>query len=305
MDKPMTYKGYAAKIEYSDKDECLIGSIANIRHSIRFRGDSVKEIRQAFEDAVDAYLEGCAQRNEAPEKPSESRAVVRISPALNRVLTLVASHEKKSVNTWLAEVVNKKSDKKETILYEVHGNLYINLTNQCTASCVFCIRNTSDGVYGYNLRLSREPSEEEIIQELERLDLRQFKEAVFTGFGEPTCRLDTVLGITQWLSGRGVPVRLDTNGHAALLYPGRNVVAELKAAGLTAVSVSLNAESEDAYNRLCNPRLKGAYRALIDFTKEALRAGLQTRMTVVDHPGMDIDACEKMATGLGASFKVR
>lgn len=113
MDKPMIYKGYSAKIEYSDKEECLIGRISNIEHSITFHVDSVKEIRQAFEEAVDAYLEGCAQRNEAPEKPSDNRTVVRVSPALHSVLALVAGRENKSVNTWLAEVVNKKQDKKD------------------------------------------------------------------------------------------------------------------------------------------------------------------------------------------------
>lgn len=195
--------------------------------------------------------------------------------------------------------------RKDTISYEAFGNLYLNITNRCSASCVFCIRNISDGVYGYNLRLSREPSEEEIIHELERLPLAQYKEVVFTGFGEPTCRFDTVLRVTEWLHKRGVLVRLDTNGHAALLYPGRDVVAELKSAGLHAVSVSLNAESEEKYNRLCRPAFEGSYRALLDFTKEAVKAGLRTRMTVVGQPGIDIRECKRIATGLGASFKVR
>lgn len=194
---------------------------------------------------------------------------------------------------------------KDTIAYEAHGNLYLNVTNRCSAACTFCIRNVSDGVYGYNLRLSREPSEVEIIRELESRQLAEYKEVVFTGFGEPTCRLDTVLRITAWLYERGVTVRLDTNGHAALMHPGRDVVAELKAAGLQAVSVSLNAESEEKYNRLCRPAFEGSYQAMLDFTKKAVAAGLRTRMTVVGHSGADVAACEKIAGSLGASFKVR
>lgn len=112
MNKPMTYKGYCAKIEYSGEDECLIGHIADIGHPITFQGDSVKEIRQAFEEAVDAYLDSCAEKNEEPEKPSDSRAVVHVSPALHSVLALVARHEKKSVNSWLAEVCKKPYGKK-------------------------------------------------------------------------------------------------------------------------------------------------------------------------------------------------
>jgi cyclic pyranopterin phosphate synthase len=194
---------------------------------------------------------------------------------------------------------------KDTISYEAFGNLYLNITNQCSASCLFCIRHFSDEVYGYNLRLSREPSEEEIIRELESLDLTQYKEVVFTGFGEPTCRFDMLLRLTEWLHKKGMHVRLDTNGHAGLMYTGRDVVAELKTAGLDAVSVSLNAESEEKYNRLCKPVFEGSYRALLDFTKKAVKAGIRTRMTVVWQPDINISECEKIASELGASFKVR
>jgi len=193
----------------------------------------------------------------------------------------------------------------ETIGYEAHGNLYLNITNRCSADCVFCIRKICDGVYGYDLRLSRDPSEEEIMQELANLNLATYKEVVFTGFGEPTCRFDTVIRLTQWLHQRGIPVRLDTNGHAALICPGRDVVAELKAAGLTALSVSLNAESEEKYNRLCRPAFEGSYQAMLDFTKRAIMAGIRTRMTVVGQQSIDIAECERIATGLGASFRVR
>lgn len=193
----------------------------------------------------------------------------------------------------------------DTISYEAHGNLYLNITNQCSANCVFCIRHYKDGVYGYNLRLSREPSEEEIIRELESLNLTQHKGVVFTGFGEPTCRFDMLLRLTEWLNKKGMLVRLDTNGHAALMYPGRDVVAELKTAGLDAVSVSLNAESEEVYNRLCKPVFEGSYGALLDFTKKAIKTGIRTQMTVVRQPDIDISECERIATGLGASFKVR
>jgi TatD family-associated radical SAM protein len=192
-----------------------------------------------------------------------------------------------------------------TISYEAFGNLYLNITNQCSANCTFCIREGCDGVYGYNLRLSREPSKEEIITDLKKHELSNFNEIVFTGFGEPTCRFDTVIHITRWLSEKGINVRLDTNGHAALMYPGRNVVSELKSAGLDAVSISLNAESEEKYNKLCKPKYEGSYQAVLDFAKEAVQSGIKTRMTVVGQEGIDIDKCEKIATDIGATFRVR
>lgn len=60
--KPMRYKGYSARIEYSDEDRCFVGRVAGIRDILTFHGESVAEVRQAFEEALDFYLETCAKR---------------------------------------------------------------------------------------------------------------------------------------------------------------------------------------------------------------------------------------------------
>lgn len=192
-----------------------------------------------------------------------------------------------------------------TIYYEAHNNLYLNLTNRCSADCVFCIRNFADGVYGYDLRLSKEPSIEELLEALEGLDLSNYREIVFTGLGEPTLRFDVVLAVTRWLKNRGIRVRLDTNGHAALINPELDVVSELKKAGLDSVSVSLNAESEDKYNKLCRPIHKNAYRSMLDFVKRAREAGISTRVTVVKIPEIDVEKCRKLSEELGSEFHIR
>lgn len=113
MKNPITYKGYCAKIEYSDEQGCMVGRVSDIRRSITFQGDSVEKIRQAFEYAVDSYLADCAAKNEEPEKPATAREVVRISPALYKMIALAAGQEKKSVNEWLAETCRKPNDKEE------------------------------------------------------------------------------------------------------------------------------------------------------------------------------------------------
>ena len=65
----MTYKGYAARIEYSDEDACLVGHIAGIKDIVGFHGDSVSEMRDAFKEAADDYLETCEYLNRQPSKP--------------------------------------------------------------------------------------------------------------------------------------------------------------------------------------------------------------------------------------------
>lgn len=195
--------------------------------------------------------------------------------------------------------------KKDTIIYEAHGNLYLNITNRCTSECIFCIKRYSDGVYGYNLRLSKEPTLSEIIKELSDIDLSKYKEVVFTGFGEPLVRLDDVLKITKWLTTRGIPVRLDTIGHAKLLYPDRNVAQELSESGVKVVSISLNAQDAETYNQLCDPKYIKAYQKMLDFARDVSNSGLQLRFTVVNLPVVDVEKCKKIAKEYCADLKVR
>lgn len=196
-------------------------------------------------------------------------------------------------------------NKKETIIYEVHGNLYLNITNRCTSDCVFCIKRYSDGVYGYNLRLSKEPTLSQIIKELSEIDLSRYKEVVFTGLGEPLVRLDDVLEITKWLRARGIRVRLDTIGHAKLLYPDRNVALELAESGMKVVSISLNAQDAHIYNQLCDPKYINAYQKMLEFAKDVSKVGMELRFTVVNLPVVDIEKCSEIAKEYCADFRVR
>ena len=193
----------------------------------------------------------------------------------------------------------------DTIIYEAHGNLYLNITNRCTADCVFCVKRYSDGVYGYNLRLSGEPALPEIIKVLSEADLSQYREVVFTGLGEPLTRLDDVLEITKWLAVRGMSVRLDTIGHASVMYPERNVAQELADSGMKAVSISLNAHNAETYNQLCNPKFKNAYEKMLEFARDVSKTGIELRFTVVELPLVDIEKCREIAKEYCAEFKVR
>ncbi|HIH70391.1 TatD family nuclease-associated radical SAM protein [Methermicoccus shengliensis] len=191
------------------------------------------------------------------------------------------------------------------VVYEGKGNLYLNITNRCTNDCVFCIRRFCDGVYGYNLVLEREPTVEEVLSELGAYELSRYREVVFTGFGEPLLRLNDVLAISRHLAAQGVKVRVDTNGHAPLLYPKRDVPLELKRGGVGAVSISLNAPDAHTYERLCLPKMRGAFDAMMAFARRCVEVGIETRLTVVGFTGVDVKECEGIASEIGANFMVR
>ncbi|RLG24805.1 metallo cofactor biosynthesis protein [Methanosarcinales archaeon] len=208
----------------------------------------------------------------------------------------------------------------DTVCYEEHGNLYLNITNRCTAECEFCIKRYADGVYGYNLRLDREPLVEEVIALLEESDLshpldqksgrtrsnlKRYDEIVFAGLGEPLTRLDDVIRITRWLKAHGERVRIDTIGHVKLYHSDRCVAAELRDAGVDAVSLSLNAHNAETYNQLCHPSKPDAYTSMLEFAGDLRDVGIRTRFTVVNLPIVDIERCRELARDLGCEFKIR
>ena len=100
---PMKYKGYVAHIEYSDDDELFVGRIAGIHDVIGFHGESVGELRQLFQEAVDDYLETCARLGREPQKPYSGKLSLRLDPALHARLALKAELSNKSINQWVVE----------------------------------------------------------------------------------------------------------------------------------------------------------------------------------------------------------
>lgn len=103
----MTYKGYTARIDYSDEDGCFVGHIAGIRDVIGFHGESVAELRAAFTEAVDDYLETCEKLGRTPQKPFSGKVLLRIDPALHARAAALAEAEGKSLNAWTQEQIYK------------------------------------------------------------------------------------------------------------------------------------------------------------------------------------------------------
>jgi len=198
--------------------------------------------------------------------------------------------------------------KRPSIVYWLENNLYLNITNRCSNNCYFCLRNFLDGVGGFNLKLEKEPTISEIIAELENvINRRNWREIVFCGFGEPLERLDCVLEVSRWIRkhyGKIVTLRVDTNGQALLLNKGRNVVKELKMAGVDKVSVSLNAHDKETYNQVCRPNFENAFESILEFVKKAKEL-LDVEVTVVRIPEVDISKAEQIAKEMGVKFRVR
>lgn len=198
------------------------------------------------------------------------------------------------------------------LVYTLEGKIYINLTNMCTNHCVFCIRNSSDSVEGKNLWLKNEQfSSEDVINQLKEVisENKNSKEIVFCGFGEPLLKFDMFCEVSKFIKENypDIKIRVNTNGQANL-FSKRNIIPEL-AEYADFVSVSLNGENKETYNRVSLPKdMEKAYQSVKDFIKECVTAGIKTTATVVsgcEKAPVNTEECKKIADSLGADFRVR
>lgn len=189
------------------------------------------------------------------------------------------------------------------IAYPIRDSLYLNVTNRCSNRCVFCGREDRPVVKGHDLRLASEPAAAEILRAAG--DVSGYREVVFCGYGEPLLRWEVVREVAAALKDRGARIRINTNGQSRL-FLGRDILPEMEGI-VDALSVSLNAPDDESYRRICRPDdADGAFAAVRDFIREARTFVPDVTATVVTFPGVDVEACRRLAVEeLGAAFRTR
>ena len=107
----MTYKGYTARIEYDDDDEIFFGKLAGIRDGVGFHADTVADLKAAFHEAVDDYIETCAKVGKDPQKPYSGNLMLRVDPMVHSKAALAAELAGKSLNQWGEDVLRAAAEK--------------------------------------------------------------------------------------------------------------------------------------------------------------------------------------------------
>ncbi len=192
---------------------------------------------------------------------------------------------------------------KPTIAYKIRDSLYLNITNRCSNTCIFCPKFEKYNLQGNDLFLQVEPTFEEVMAAIG--EPTGIAEIVFCGFGESLIRLDLVIQVAREIKRNyGYPIRINTDGQANLVH-GRNIIPDLT--GLVdTISVSLNASDAASYLQLSNtPFGLDGFRGICDFIIDAKKQIPIVIASVVNVHGVDLDACRKIAESLGVLFKVR
>ena len=106
MNNIMKYKGYWAKVQYSDEDECFWGEIEGLKNDIiSFEGDTVKELKKDFRDAIDHYLQVCKELGDKPEKQCKGSLNVRLGVELHNQAKMKSIEKHISINELIKEAV--------------------------------------------------------------------------------------------------------------------------------------------------------------------------------------------------------
>lgn len=188
-------------------------------------------------------------------------------------------------------------------------NLYVNITNRCTCDCIFCERHLKKLPPKMSLWLEKEPSVDEIKGALNSAPWQYIGETVFCGFGEPTMRLDILPALLRYIKKiqPQMKTRLNTNGLSDLAYD-RSTAEDFAGGILDAVSISLNAPTEEEYLKVTRSRFgTGSFDALLHFAQQCKRYVKSVTLTIVDQvlDETDIQACQRLCQEKGLKLRVR
>ncbi|WP_066458693.1 type II toxin-antitoxin system HicB family antitoxin [Castellaniella caeni] len=108
MSNALEYKGYLGAVEFSVEDQCLCGKVEFINDLVLFDGQSVTEVRQAFEIAVDHYLRSCQQRGVLPDQPFKGSFNVRVGGDLHQKAAYEARRRGVALNEFVIQALKNE-----------------------------------------------------------------------------------------------------------------------------------------------------------------------------------------------------
>ena len=193
------------------------------------------------------------------------------------------------------------------IIYTYRGGVYVNVTNKCPCSCVFCIRANGDGLgSAETLWHKNEPTVEEIIAAIKGFDFTGYDEVVFCGYGEPFAAFEKLLAACKYIKENlTLKIRINTNGLGDMIN-GFSTLPKI-APYVDTMSISLNAPDPKIYCEVTRPVYgPDAFFAMLKFAKDSKAVIPNVVLTVVDviHEG-EIERCRELCDRLGIPLRVR
>ena len=103
----LKYKGYVGSVAYSEPDKVFFGKLEGIDDLVNYEGESVKELTDAFHEAVEDYLIFCEEHGVKPEKSYTGTFNVRIAPDTHRDIANLAAEAGISINAFVKRALSE------------------------------------------------------------------------------------------------------------------------------------------------------------------------------------------------------
>lgn len=113
MSDILQYKNYYASVQFSAADEVFHGKVLGINDLVSFEGASVSELKASFEEAVEDYLETCAEIGKVPEKAYKGTFNVRVSSSLHKNAAIFAAAHNITLNEFVKKALAFTLDRKD------------------------------------------------------------------------------------------------------------------------------------------------------------------------------------------------
>ncbi|HCG6617011.1 TPA: type II toxin-antitoxin system HicB family antitoxin [Vibrio parahaemolyticus] len=121
MSKLLKYKGFSGSVTCSIEDEVIYGKIECINDLVTYEAESMSELKAAFEEAVDDYIETCEMLGKSPDKPMSGTFNIRIGSELHKKAHLASKDVNVSLNDFIKIAIEEKVSQKR----EVHMHLHV------------------------------------------------------------------------------------------------------------------------------------------------------------------------------------
>ena len=107
MKEFLEYKDYLGSVHFNVDDEIFYGKIECIDDLISFEGNTVNNLKTAFIEAVEDYIELCKEAGKPAEKSYKGSFNIRISPAIHKKAKRQAIMQGISLNQFIQQAVEQ------------------------------------------------------------------------------------------------------------------------------------------------------------------------------------------------------
>lgn len=130
MANDLKYKGFTGSAECSVEDVCLHGKVLFIDDLITYEGETVTEIKAAFEAAIDRYLAYCEKTGKPANRPYSGSFNVRVGADLHRHAAECAQRTGVKLNEFVVNAIKKAVDVSCAVPIQHHHRHDVTVTIQ-------------------------------------------------------------------------------------------------------------------------------------------------------------------------------